>query len=425
MAANIIIGAQWGDEGKGKLIDYLSGNSDLVVRFHGGNNAGHTVINKYGKFAMHLVPSGIFNKRAKAVIGNGVILDLEVLVSEIKLLEKAGIKLKGRLFISPRCHVIMPYHRILDRLYEEAKGKTKTGTTGKGIGPTYSDKVSYNGIRLFDFFDKKRFSEKLNTQLLIKNKILKALGEKPLSQKDIEKKYFKFFNKIKPFIKESFSVVFDALEKKKDVLLEGAHGVFLDNDWGTYPFVTASTVLSGGVTAGAGIAPQKIGKIIGVIKAYTTRVGAGPFPTELFDKTGEILTEVGHEYGTTTGRKRRCGWFDAELIRFGAKINGFTDLAITKLDILDGFKEIKICTHYTLNGKRVNYEDGDANFLAKVKPVYKTLKGWQKNTNGIKKYEDLPNEAKTYVKEIEKLVGVKVSYISTGQERESIIVLNP
>lgn len=423
MAANIIIGAQWGDEGKGKLIDYLSNTSNLVVRFHGGNNAGHTVINQYGKFAMHLIPSGIFNKKAKAIISNGVILDLEVLVSEIKLLEKANIKLKGRLLISPRCHVIMPYHKILDRLYENTKGKAKTGTTGKGIGPTYSDKVSYNGIRLFDFYDKNKFKQKLETQLLIKNKILIALGEKPLLQKTIEKEYFLLFNKIKPFIKEGFSVIFDALEKKKNVLLEGAHGVFLDNDWGTYPFVTASNVLSGNATAGAGIAPQKIGKIIGVTKAYTTRVGSGPFPTELFDKTGDILTEVGHEYGTTTGRKRRCGWFDAELIRFGAKINGFTDIAITKLDILDNFSEIKICTHYVLNRKKVNYEDGDANFLAKIKPVYKTLKGWQQNTNGIKKYSKLPKEAKIYVKEIEKLVGVKVSYISTGQERESIIVV--
>lgn len=423
MAVNIIIGAQWGDEGKGKLIDCLSETSDLIVRFHGGNNAGHTVINKYGKFAMHLIPSGIFNKKAKAIIGNGVILDLEVLVLEIKLLKKADIKLNGRLFISPRCHVIMPYHKILDRLYEEAKGKAKTGTTGKGIGPTYSDKVSYNGIRIFDFYDKKLFSEKLKVQLLVKNKILKALGEKPLSQKEIEKTYFQLFNKIKPFIREGLPIIFNAIDKKETLLIEGAHGVFLDNDWGTYPFVTASNVLSGAITAGAGIPPQKITKVIGIAKAYTTRVGSGPFPTELFDKTGDLLTEKGHEYGTTTGRKRRCGWFDAELIRFGGKINGFTDLAITKLDILDGFKKIKICTHYTLNGKKVGYETGDANFLAKVKPFYKTLDGWQQNTNGIKNYKDLPLQAKQYIKEIEKQTGVKVSFISTGQERESIINL--
>lgn len=374
---------------------------------------------------MHLVPSGIFNKKAEAIITNGVILDLEVLVNEIKILEKAKISLKERFFISPRCHVIMPYHRILDRLYEENKGKAKTGTTGKGIGPAYADKVSYNGIRLADFYNKKQFVEKLKIQLLIKNKILKALGDKPLNQKEIEKNYFKLFNKIKPYIKETFPLVYNAIENKKEVLLEGAHGVFLDNDFGTYPFVTASTVLSGGATANAGIAPQKITKIIGVAKAYTTRVGAGPFPTELFDKTGEMLTEIGHEYGTTTGRKRRCGWFDAELIRFAAKINGFTSLAITKLDILDGFKEIKICTHYLLNNKKVSYELVGTDELFKVKPVYKTLKGWQKNTNGIKNYTDLPKAAKEYLKELEKQVGVKINFISTGQERENIIVLNP
>lgn len=423
MAVSIIMGSQWGDEGKGKLIDFLSEKSDLIIRFHGGNNAGHTVVNKYGKFAMHLVPSGVFNKKAKVIIANGVVLDLEVLVSEIEMLKKAGINLQKRLFISPRCHVIMPYHKILDRVYEEAKGDKKTGTTGKGIGPTYADKVSYNGIRLFDFYNKRGFNEKLKTQLAIKNKILKGFGEKLLSINEIEKNYFKLFKKIKPYLAETFSIINKAIENKKELLLEGAHGVFLDNDWGTYPFVTASNVISGTVAAGAGIPPQKITRVIGVAKAYTTRVGGGPFPTELFDKTGDELTQKGHEYGTTTGRKRRCGWLDTELLRFAAKINGFTDLAITKLDILDGFKEIKICTHYTLNGKKVNYVDGDAEFLGKVKPVYETLKGWQKNTNGIKNYKNLPKEAKDYIKEIQKQTGVKISYISTGQERESIINL--
>ena len=421
MAVNIIIGAQWGDEGKGKIIDFLAEKSDIVVRHHGGNNAGHTVINQFGKFPMHLVPSGVFNKKAKAIIGNGVILDLEVLVTEIKMLEKAKINLKGRLFISPRAHVIMPYHKLLDRLYEEAKGKYKTGTTGRGIGPTYADKVSYNGIRLADFSDKNVFKQKLTTQLLVKNKILKALGEKPLNAKKIEKEYYKFFNKIKPFVKEVFSFVYEHLDK--EILIEGAHGVFLDNDWGTYPFVTGSTVLPGGINAGVGIPPQKIKKVVGVSKAYITRVGQGPFPTELFDKSGDLLVEKGHEFGTTTGRRRRTGWFDAELLRFAAKINGFTDLAITKLDVLDEFKEIKICTHYLLNGKKVRYEDGDANFLGKVKPVFKTMPGWQKTTNSIKNYKDLPNEAKLFIKEIEKQTGVKVSYISTGPERENIIVI--
>ncbi len=422
MAATIVIGSQWGDEGKGKIIDYLASTSDIVIRFHGGNNAGHTVINKFGKFPMHLVPSGIFSKRAKAIITNGVILDLEVLAGEIENLKKSDIPLKDKLYISPRCHLIMPYHKILDRLYEEAKGKNKTGTTGRGIGPTYADKVSYNGIRLADLMDKKLFSQKLETQLLVKNKVLKALGEKPLEQKEIEKNFFKLFNKIKPYVKETFDFIYDSLDKK-NVLLEGAHGVFLDNDWGTYPFVTASTVLSGGATAGAGVPPQKIKNVVGVVKAYTTRVGAGPFPTELFDKDGETLRAAGNEFGTTTGRPRRCGWFDAELIRFAAKINGFTEIAITKLDVLDKFTQIKICTHYTLNGKKVSYNDGTAEFLFKVTPVYKIMQGWAVNTKGVKNFEKLPQEAKTYIKELEKEIGVKIKYISTGQSRYEIITV--
>ena len=423
MAVNLIIGSQWGDEGKGKIIDNFSEKSDFVVRFNGGNNAGHTIINNYGKFAMHLIPSGVFNKRAKGIIGNGVVLDLNALILEIATIEKAGIKLKGRLFISPRCHLIMPYHKLLDKLYEEAKGKAKTGTTGRGIGPVYADKVSYNGIRLADLVNKKVFSEKLETQLLVKNKILKALGEKPLVQKDIEKEYLSLFKKIKSFVAEPYPILKKAIDSKKNILLEGAQGVFLDNDWGTYPFVTASTVLSGGVTGGAGISPKKIDNIIGVAKAYTTRVGAGPFPTELFDKDGDKLTEQGKEYGATTGRRRRCGWFDAELLRFAADINGFTEVAITKLDILDNFPTIKICTHYTLNGKRVSYDYEDANFLNKVKPYYKIMKGWMKETKGIKKYEELPANAKIYLKTLEKQIGVKIKYVSTGENRNEIITL--
>jgi adenylosuccinate synthase len=422
MAATIVMGSQWGDEGKGKIIDYLAEKSDIVVRFHGGNNAGHTVINKFGKFPMHLVPSGIFSPKAKAVIANGTILDLEVLAVEIESLKKAKIPLKDKLYISPRCHLIMPYHKLLDKVYEEAKGKHKTGTTGRGIGPTYADKVSYNGIRLADLMDKKVFAQKLEMQLLVKNKILKALGEKPLKQDEVIKTLYKSFNKIKPYLKETFDFVYDALDKK-EVLLEGAHGVFLDNDWGTYPFVTASTVLSGGATAGAGIPPQKIKRVVGVVKAYTTRVGSGPFPTELLDKDGEHLRASGNEYGTTTGRPRRCGWFDAELISFAAKINGFTEIAITKLDVLDEFKTLKICTHYTLNGKKVKYNDGTAEWLTKVKPVYKVMKGWTTITKGIKKYEDLPKEAKAYLKELEKEIGVKIKYISTGQSRYEIITV--
>ena len=421
MAVNLIIGSQWGDEGKGKIIDNLSAKSDLVIRFNGGNNAGHTIINSHGKFAMHLIPSGVFNKSTRVIIANGVVLDFAVLSTEIETLKKAGVKLEKRLLISPRCHLIMPYHKLLDKLYEEAKGKAKTWTTGRGIGPVYADKVSYNGLRLGDLGNKKIFSEKLAMQLLLKNKILKALGEKPLLQKDIEKEYFNFFKKIKPFTVEVYPILKKSLDLKKNILLEGAQGVFLDNDWGIYPFVSASTVLSGGVTAGAGISPKKIDSIIGVAKAYTTRVGFGPFPTELFDKDGDKLTELGKEYGATTGRRRRCGWFDAELIRFAAEINGFTEIALTKLDILDSFPKIKICTHYRLNGKRVSYADGDAAFLSKVKPFYKTLKGWQANTRGVRNYKDLPKQAKDYVRELEKQIGVKIKYISTGENRNDII----
>lgn len=419
----MIIGAQWGDEGKGKIIDVLSKTSDFVVRFHGGNNAGHTIVNQYGKFAMHLVPSGVFNKKAVGIIANGTVLDLDVLISEIELLEKSGVSLKNRLLISPRCHIIMPYHQLLEKLYEEAKGKGKTGTTGRGIGPVYADKVSYNGIRLFDLLDKKRFSEKLKVQLGIKNKILKSFDVKPLIQKEIEEHFFKLIEQLTQYIKEPYPTIQHAIKSKKNIMLEGAQATFLDNDWGTYPFVTASTTLSGGATAGAGIAPKEISHIIGVVKAYTTRVGDGPFPTELLDHNGHMLRERGGEFGATTGRPRRCGWFDVELIRFAAQINGFTELAITKLDIFDGFEELKICTGYTLNGKSVKYYDIDAADLDKVKPVYKTMKGWKKLSQGVKQYNQLPSEAKAYLNELEKLVGVKIRYISTGQKRDAIITV--
>jgi adenylosuccinate synthase len=423
MAVSILIGAQWGDEGKGKIIDVISATSDFVVRFHGGNNAGHTVINKYGKFPLHLIPSGIFAKKAVAMITNGTVMDLDVLWDEIQMLEKTGFKLKGRLFISPRCHIIFPYHKIFDKLYENAKGKKKTGTTGRGIGPVYADKVSYQGIRLIDLMNKKQFSEKLAVQLLIKNTILKAFGEKPLNQKEIEVKYFALRDKLMPYIKEPYPILQKAVAKGKNIMLEGAQGVFLDNDWGTYPFSTASTVLAGGANAGAGLAPNMITQVLGVVKAYTTRVGEGPFPTELFDVFGEKLRGDGAEFGATTGRPRRCGWFDAELIRFAAQINGFTDIAITKLDVLDEFKEIQICTGYTYKGKKVQYFDGDAEFLAQVKPVYKTMKGWNQSTRGVTDYNKLPKKAQLYIKELEKQIGVPVTYISTGPKREEVILI--
>jgi len=395
MSVNIVMGAQWGDEGKGKIIDYLAEESDIVVRFHGGNNAGHTVVNKYGKFPMHIIPSGIFNPKAIAIIANGVVLDLECLVNEINLLKDSGIDINNRLFISPRCHLIMPYHKMLDKIYEEARGSGRIGTTGKGIGPAYADKVSYNGIRLGDLFNRNLFKYYLKMQLRIK--------KLSLSEIEIEENYYSLFDQVKEYVFDSFDLIHESLYTKT-ILAEGAHGMFLDNDWGTYPYVTASNVVSGAITAGAGIPPTAISRIIGVTKAYTTRVGAGPFPTEViaFTPIDQILVQNGTEFGTTTGRRRRTGWFDAEMVRFAAKLNGFTGLAITKLDVLDGIQEICLCTHY----------GGE-------KPIYKILKGWD-NTKGITDYYKLPVNARNYLKEIEDLVGVKIDLISTGPERNEI-----
>ncbi len=421
MATTIVIGAQWGDEGKGKIIDYLAATSDFIVRFHGGNNAGHTIINSKGRFALHLVPSGIFNEKAINIISNGVVIDLEVLINEIETLEKAGIKIKNRLFISPRAHLILPYHKLLDNLYENAKGKAKTGTTGRGIGPAYADKVSYNGIRLGDLFNFKIFSEKLRVQLLVKNKIIKSLGGDPVSQTLTEKQFTQFRKKIIPYISESFGILNDGIYQNKNVLFEGAQGVFLDNDWGTYPYVTASSMVSGGITQYAGVSPQKIKNVIGVAKAYTTRVGEGPFPTELSNWIGDKLRSEGSEFGATTGRPRRCGWLDLELLRFAVKLNGFTEIAITKLDILDVFSEIKIATHYIYKNGKIGYEDLGLIDMEKIKPVYKTIPGWNTSTKGVTDFKRLPKNAQNYIRFIENELNVPIKFISTGSKRNETI----
>lgn len=418
---HIVVGAQWGDEGKGKIVDLLAQKSDAVVRFHGGNNAGHTVINSYGTYPLHLVPSGIFNTRAKAFISNGVVLDLGVLADEIDLISKALPDFSRRLSISPKCHVIMPYHKLLERFYEEAKGKGKTGTTGRGIGPVYADKVSYQGIRLGDFFRSAELKEKLGVILGIKNRIITAFGEKPLDPATVYEAEMVSFNRIKRFVRDTFMPIHRLLEDKKNVLLEGAQGTFLDNDWGTYPFVTASNAVSGAVTAAAGIPPQSIKRVTGVAKSYTTRVGAGPFPTELLDATGERIRAAGHEFGTTTGRPRRCGWFDAELIRFAVAVNGITDLVITKLDVLDDFDSIRICTGYTIGGKRVSYAELDAYDLARVKPIWKEFRGWKSPIGAIRRYRDLPASARHYIEALEREVGVPARLISVGPARHQTI----
>jgi len=423
MAATIVIGAQWGDEGKGKVIDFLATKSDFIVRFHGGNNAGHTVNNSKGEFILHLVPSGIFNGSSINIISNGVVIDLEVLISEIDTLEEAGIKVGGRLFISPRAHLIMPYHKILDGIYESAKGKNKTGTTKRGIGPTYADKVSYNGIRVGDLLNEDVFSDKLKTQLALKNKILSAFDEPPLIQEDLEKEFMQYKRKVSSFVKETSEMLNLAIDENQEVLFEGAQGVFLDNDWGTYPYVSGSSALSGGITSNAGIPPQKINNIIGISKAYTTRVGEGPFPTELNNNIGEQLRKIGNEYGSTTGRKRRCGWLDLEMLRFAAKINGFSSFGFTKLDVLDSFSEIKVATHYTYNDKKIKYENLGLVDMEKVKPVYVTLKGWNTSTKGLTKHSELPIEAKKYLLFIEEELKTPITLISTGSKRNETISL--
>lgn len=424
MAVIVIIGSQWGDEGKGKIIDFLSQKADFVIRFHGGPNAGHTVVNKFGTFRVHLIPSGVFNPKTKLVIGNGVVVDPQTLIEEIESLGEVGIKLLGKLFISPRCHLIMPYHKALDKLFDEVKGKRKTATTGRGIGPVHADKVSYYGIRIADLYNPPIFSEKLKVAVAVKNKILKAFGAKMFSYQQIKTELSAFAKKIKPYVKEIYYLLNKAEALGQTLLFEGAHGVFLDNDWGTYPFVTASSTLASQILVGAGISPSKITKVIGVAKAYITRVDTGecPVPTEVKGKLGDFLREKGAEYGATTGRPRRIAWFDVNLVKFAKSLNNFNELVLTKLDVLTGLPKIKICLAYQKDGKKVNYLDGDAEFLRKVKPVYEELPGWQEEIGRIKEYRDLPKNCRLYAERIEKLVGVPIKYISVGPQREATIL---
>ncbi len=422
MPVTAIIGAQWGDEGKGKYVDILAQDADMVVRFNGGNNAGHTVINEHGTFKLHLIPSGAFNPAAVCVIGPGVVLDLGGLVKELEEFEASGISLKGRFFISPRCHLVMPYHRSLDRLYEEAKGRLSTGTTGRGIGPAYADKAGYNGLRLADLQRRSLFIEKLAIQVSIKNRLLTALGGEPLDANKIADEYFGYYSQLQSYVKETFGDVQEALKANRNILLEGAQATLLDTDWGTYPFVTASSTLVSAATTGGGIPPRAIDRIIGVCKAYTTRVGNGPMPTELTDATGERIRQIGKEFGTSTGRPRRCGWFDAELVRFTAALNGFTEVAMSLLDVFDSFPELKIAKAYEWGDLPAHYYDGDAVFLEECKPVYDTLPGWESSTKGVSRWDDLPRYAQEYVRRIEQEVGVKVSYIGTGPARENTII---
>lgn len=420
MTVTAVLGTQWGDEGKGKMVDFLAEQADFVARFNGGNNAGHTVINEYGTFKIHLIPSGIFSPRATALIGGGVVIDPAVLLEEISSLRAAGVQVDGKLFVSPRAHLIMPYHKILDGLYEAAKGAGATGTTRRGIGPAFADKVSYNGIRWSDFTREKVIQTRLRVQIELKNKIITALGGEALDFDEVFETYRGYYTQLKPFIRELFPIVQDGLQQGKNFLLEQAMGTFLDTDWGTYPFVTASTTLPSAATAGLGIPPHAIDVIVGVVKAYTTRVGGGPLPTEIKD-TSHPVYERFAETAATTGRRRRVGWLDLEVLRTAVALSGITSLCLTKLDVLSGLDEIQVCVGYELNGQAVSYADVDAYGLDEVKPVFQTLKGWKEDVHGARSFDDLPPRAQAYVRLVEEQAAAPVKWIGIGPEREAMV----
>ncbi len=424
MANTVLIGSQWGDEGKGKVIDVLTENADWVVRYQGGNNAGHTVEVGDQKYVLHLAPSGILRPDAKCVIGNGLVVDPIGLADELQDLEKRGIDIENRLFISDRAHLVIQYHKELDGAKEAklATGK-KIGTTKRGIGPAYIDKADRSGLRMGDVLEED-FESMLRERIEAKNSMLAVLGAPPLDEDTLVAEYAPAFEYLKPFICDTVPMLNAAIrDENQNVLFEGAQGVMLDVDFGTYPFVTSSSTGAGGVPAGAGVPPHSIDDVIGIVKAYTTRVGEGPFPTELFDDTGRELATVGNEFGATTGRPRRCGWFDAVVARYAVMVGGIDRWALMKLDVLDGFKTIKVCTHYECDGERVETVPASISKLARCKPVYEEFAGWNCPTTGCTSFEELPVQAKKYIQWIEELTGVPVSILSVGPKRSSTIVI--
>ena len=416
-----VIGAQWGDEGKGKVVDLLAEKAGVVVRFSGGDNAGHTVVNPYGEFRLHLIPSGIFYPQVACIIGNGVVVNPKVLIDEIDQLNQQGID-TSRLFISDRAHLIMPYHILLDGLEEESRGGKALGTTRKGIGPAFADKIARLGIRIGDLLDKEVLLERLRFILEYKNVILtKIYGVSSLSLDEVYSQYCHYGERLAPYIRETTIMLEEALDKNELIILEGAQGTLLDPDFGTYPYTTSSSPLAGGGCLGAGLGPTGISRILGVFKAYCTRVGSGPMPTELKDETGDLIRERAREYGTTTGRPRRCGWFDAVAARFSTRISGFTGAALTRLDILDTLPRLKICVSYKLDGKTLDYFPGSVATLERCQPVYIELPGWQVPISHIRQYGELPIEAQQYVARLEELISCPVNIISVGAERGQTI----
>ena len=424
----IIVGAQWGDEGKGKVVDIYTEYADLVVRYQGGNNAGHTIVVNESKFVLHLIPSGVLHKGKRCVIGNGVVIDPKALLEEIDMLKGQGfLKDSSQLLISDRAHVIMPWHCKIDVARENLRGKGKIGTTGRGIGPCYEDKYARVGIRIADLVNEKVFVERLKGNLEDKNRYLvDFLGDSACDYNEILEEYSKYAKRIAPFVADTSLLVNDAVSEGKSALFEGAQGSMLDIDHGTYPFVTSSNTIAGGACSGIGVGPTCIDEVIGITKAYTTRVGSGPFPTELDCEIGEGLRQKGGEFGATTGRTRRCGWFDAVVVRDAVRRNGLTGMALTKLDVLTGMDKIKVCIAYEIDGKRVDTLPASLHEVEKIVPVYEELDGWEDALEEIRSFDALPENAKRYVKRLEELVGVESVLVSVGpKRRETIIVKHP
>ncbi len=424
MPVSAIIGGQWGDEGKGKIVDLLAEKADIVARYSGGTNAGHTVINSQGEFKLHLVPSGIFHPNINCLIGNGVVINPKALIAEVNALKERGIDV-SRLFVSDRAHVIMPYHTLLDELEETARGSRAIGTTKQGIGPAYVDKAARRGLRVGELIEGDLFKKRLRGFLEYKNQIITRVFEAaPLSFDDIYEEYCGYAHQIKPFVRETSLLIHEALNRGDSVLLEGAQGTMLDIDFGTYPYVTSSPPTAWGACLGTGLSPKRIDNIIGVFKAYNTRVGSGPFPSELTGQTGEELRERGNEYGTTTGRPRRCGWFDGVAARFSSRLNGFTGIAITKFDILDTCKIIKICVGYKIDGSILENPPANIDDLEECIPVYEEMPGWQSATSNIRSFDDLPPEAQNYIRKLEEIMDCPVDLVSVGANRNQSIIIN-
>jgi len=417
MTVLAIIGAQWGDEGKGKIVDELSMHADFVVRYQGGSNAGHRVVHEQGEFSFRLVPSGILFPNTNCIIGNGVVVDPKGLLAEMEELQSRGIDM-SRLYISERAHVVMPYHFLLDRFEEEARGADKIGTTQRGISPAYVDKHARIGIRMADLLDVDAFRAKLATILQQKNRMITQIyGQPPLSLEEIHGEYFGYGQRLRSHITDTQAMLHEALFERKTILLEGAQGALLDIDFGTYPYVTSSSTMAANASSGAGLPPHSIDRVVGVYKAYITRVGSGPMPTELFDTVGKTMRDRGHEYGTNTGRERRCGWFDAVAGRFVAQLNGMDAAVITKLDVLDTLPTIKICTAYQLHGKLVNTLPATQSDFAACEPVYEEIEGWQCDTTGVCTFDALPEAAKKYLKRLEELLETPIAMVSVSPQR--------